>query len=72
MDIALTKVLTVYGPLGLGWIMFVWLFRENTKVRRLFQEVLSRYYDLVVEDVRIREQQNATLKELIREVRNLK
>lgn len=72
MDIALTKVLTVYGPLGLGWIMFVWLFRENAKVRRLFQEVLSRYYDLVVEDVRIREQQNATLKELIREVRNLK
>jgi hypothetical protein len=42
MEEAITKLLTVYGPLGMGWLLAWYLLRQNTALQeRILQSFIE-------------------------------
>lgn len=65
MDDAVIKIVTVYGPLGLGWIAALYL------VRRL-QEVQDKVMAAFVADTELKASLKASVDQLIDTVREIK
>ena len=65
MDDAVIKIVTVYGPLGLGWIAALYL------VRRL-QEVQDKVMAAFVADTELKASLKASVDQLIDTVKEIK
>lgn len=65
MDEAVIKIVTVYGPLGLGWIAALYL------VRRL-QDVQDKVMAAFVADTELKASLKASVDQLIDTVREIK
>ena len=65
MDDAVIKIVTVYGPLGLGWIAALYL------VRRL-QEVQDKVMAAFVADTELKASLKASVDQLIDTVKDIK